>query len=111
MTGNTKNERWLGIDFSGNFKMWKAGCRTSNLWIAQIRRSPRVEAFFCLTDLKRVQELPGAEPPFLRLARFLAKREFEAAAIDASFSIPAEFLPAGGHKSLRDGWKAVRHQT
>lgn len=100
MNGNMRNERWLGIDFSGNWKMWSTGCRTSNVWIAQICKSRRVENQFRLTDLNQVQDLPGVEPPFLRLARFLAKRSFEAAAIDAPFSIPAEFMPAGGYKSL-----------
>jgi hypothetical protein len=100
MNKNMRNETWLGIDFSGNCKMWSAGCRTSNVWIAQISKSSRVENFFCLTQWKRVQDLPGTEAPFLRLARFLAKRCFEAATIDAPFSIPAEFMPAGGHNSL-----------
>ena len=100
MTGNAQDERWLGIDFSGNIQMWKPGCRTSNVWIAEICKSSLPKNLYYLTDLKRIQELPGSEPPFLRLARFLAKREFAACAIDAPFSVPAEFVPAGGQKSL-----------
>jgi hypothetical protein len=93
-------ERWLGIDFSGNIKMWKAGCRTSNVWIADIRKSPRQDNLFCISDLKRLQQLPGTEAPFIRLARMLSTRDFSAAAIDAPFSIPASFVPRNGHSSL-----------
>ena len=100
MTGNTPNERWLGIDFSGDIKMWTAGCGRSNVWVAEIYRQEHSDNFFRLADLKRIQQLPGSEHPFLRLARFLAKREFAAGAIDAPFSVPAEFVPTGGHKSL-----------
>jgi len=28
--------KWLGIDFSGNHKMWRPRCRSSNVWIARI---------------------------------------------------------------------------
>lgn len=111
MTGNAQNERWLGIDFSGNIKMWTAGCGRSNVWIAQICRSSRAQNFFCLADLKRIQQLPGSEPPFLRLARFLAKGDFTAGAIDAPFSVPAEFVRAGGHKSLLAAVGSLRNGT
>ena len=99
-TENAITERWLGIDFSGNFKMWKPGCRRSNVWIADIRKSPRQDNFFCIADLKRLQQLPGTEAPFSKLVRLLSARDFLAAAIDAPFSIPASFLPPGGHASL-----------
>ncbi len=93
-------ERWLGIDFSGDVKMWTPGCRRSNVWVAEIRISELGDNFFNLADLRHVQDLPGAEPPFFRLTRLLSAREFAAAAIDAPFSVPAEFVPDAGHMSL-----------
>lgn len=96
----TAPEVWLGIDFSGNVDMWKPGCRRSNVWVAEICKSRLRDNFFRIADLRRAQQLPGAELPFFRLARFLSARKFAAAAIDAPFSIPSAFMPAGGHRSL-----------
>ena len=100
MTRSTENETWLGIDFSGNHKMWSAGCGRSNVWISQIQRSRDANNHFVLCDLKRVQQLPGEDHPFSRLGRYLAQRKFAAAGIDAPFSVPARFVPPGGHQSL-----------
>jgi hypothetical protein len=89
--------RCLGIDFSGNFRMWSAGCRTSNVWIAEVDSGkPRP----VLIDLRRVQQLGGEEPPFVRLAKYLQTSDFDAAAIDAPFSIPTEYLVARNHRDL-----------
>ena len=44
------------------------GCGRSNVWIAEIRRSQRADSHFVLCDLKRVQQFPGDDHPFLRLA-------------------------------------------
>jgi len=32
------SRRYLGIDFSGNFRMWWAGCGRSNVWITEVER-------------------------------------------------------------------------
>ena len=53
-----------------------------------------------LSELQIVQELPGREEPFQRLVRLLKAKDFNAAAIDAPFSVPCEYLPCGGHKAL-----------
>jgi hypothetical protein len=56
-----------------------------------------------LSSLKRVQELQGDGSPFARLAALLSKRNFLAAAVDAPFSVPADFLSSGGHRELLEG--------
>ena len=89
--------RWLGIDFSGDRRKWSAGCSKSNVWIADIRPLNDVVQ---LVDLRRVRELFGDGSPFELLAGLLAKRAFLAAAIDAPFSVPKDFLPNGSHKAL-----------
>ena len=89
--------RHLGIDFSGNFRMWSAGCGNSNVWIAEVQQGVSRSK---LVGLKRVQELGGDGPPFNRLVQYLRESDFDAAAIDAPFSIPAQYLPAGGHGTL-----------
>ena len=70
--------RYLGIDFSGNAKMWTLGCSTSNVWIADIRRH---SDSFVLTELCRVQQLTDGNSPFQRLTQFLSRRDFRVAAI------------------------------
>src|SRR5687768_14378280 len=75
--------RWLGIDFSGNHAMWRAGCSVSNVWIADLRRP---DDALVLHDLRRVQQLPGDAHPFTRLA--------------APFSVPPPHVPPGGHAAL-----------
>jgi hypothetical protein len=88
--------RWLGIDFSGDHRKWGAGCAGSNIWIADIRRDDGLTLF----DLKVVQSLSGDEPPFWRLRNLLAGRQFNAAGIDAPFSVPALYVPLGKHRNL-----------
>ncbi len=90
-------ERWLGIDFSGNHLMWRQGCTTSNVWIADLRRR---QGGLHLDDLRRVQQLPGAGSPFARLAALLRSGDYLAAGIDAPFSVPSAFVPAAGHLAL-----------
>jgi hypothetical protein len=88
---------WLGIDFSGNDKMWSPGCGRSNVWIAAIedkRRKPTMRA------LHPVQALEGNSHPFDRLAAYLSKADFAAAGIDAPFALPARHMPVGGHSEL-----------
>jgi hypothetical protein len=89
---------WLGIDFSGDAAMWRAGCRGSNVWIATAEpraRSPKLR----LADLRRVQDLPGEGAPFERLAALLARREHAAAGIDAPCALPAAHA-GRGHAAL-----------
>jgi hypothetical protein len=88
---------WLGIDFSGNHEMWRAGKHKGNVWIAQIAAERGGNE---LRRLEPVQQLPGEGSPFENLARLLRGREFEAAAIDAPFSVPTDYLPSGGHRKL-----------
>ena len=86
--------RWVGIDFSGDVEKWKATCRNSNVWIAELQADGRKDR---LSSLRRVQELPGKEPPFERLVGFL-QGDFAAAGIDAPFSVPAPYVDS--HQQL-----------
>jgi predicted nuclease with RNAse H fold len=90
--------RYLGIDFSGNFRMWSPGCTRSNVWIAEVDSTP---SGLVLQSLGRVQSLqPESEPPFSRLAARLRRRDFVAAAIDAPFSVPVKYLHPRTHRDL-----------
>ena len=92
------NERWIGIDFSGNQAKWSSGCSTSNVWIADVRGR---QGALQLHDVRRVQQLGGVGLPFDRLVSLLATGGYIAAAIDAPFSIPEPFVVhAGGHAAL-----------
>jgi hypothetical protein len=88
---------WVGIDFSGNHKMWRGAERNGNVWIAEITEEERKKQ---LRRLEPVQALHGEGSPFQNLTNFLRGRGFEAAAIDAPFSVPLEYLPEGGHRKL-----------
>jgi hypothetical protein len=92
-----QNDLYIGIDFSGNHLMWRPGCASSNIWIAEVARSSEG---LNLRALRRVQELPGDEPPFVRLVRYLARGNYRAAAIDAPFSIPGDFLKGRSQAAL-----------
>ena len=87
---------WLGIDFSGNHLMWRQGCTRSNVWIATVDADARM---YRLRDLRAVQELPGDGTPFNRLIALLQTDTFDAAGIDAPFSVPATYV-ADGHAGL-----------
>jgi hypothetical protein len=90
--------RWLGIDFSGNHLQWRPRCRTSNVWIAEVRS---VRRGLVLHDVRRVQQLPGTGDPFDRLAALLEVGEYIAAGVDAPFSVPAMFVRGvGSHADL-----------
>ncbi len=90
--------RYIGIDFSGAIAPWRVQNSRPTIWIATLEelRLRRLS----LSSLLPVQALPGYGRPFLKLASLLAAGEFEAAAIDAPFSLPAAYLPAGGHADL-----------
>jgi hypothetical protein len=90
---------YLGIDFSGNDANWRpsAGQRT-NVWIAEAVADGET---LRLVRLDRVQQRhPGAARPFEALARELGARRFDAAGIDAPFSVPAAHVPGADHAVL-----------
>jgi hypothetical protein len=87
----------VGIDFSSNHRMWSAGRGNSNVWIAEVERRLSRPV---LVSLKRVQHLRGNGHPFDRLIQYLRETDFDAAAIDAPFSVPAEYLQARTHSDL-----------
>jgi hypothetical protein len=97
---------YIGIDFSGSAEQWKAGKRNSNVWIATAAADG--ERRLVLKRLVRVQELPGTGDPFTRLTGFLQSAPFAAAAIDAPFSVPREYVPEGRHALLLDQVAALR---
>ena len=66
--------------------MWSPRCRRSNVWIAEVRGRT-------LVDLRRVQDLPGDDPPFVRLAALLREGDYRACGIDAPFALPKRFMP------------------
>jgi len=88
--------RWLGIDFSGDFRQWSAGRSKSNVWVARVEDSNGL----ALEELTQIQSLPGDGTPFDRLVGLLSKRECDATAIDAPFSVPREYVPSGSHAEL-----------
>jgi hypothetical protein len=81
-----RDDRWLGIDFSGNHLKWRPNCTTSNVWVADVRRWDD-EGSHRLHDVRRVQRLEIAGSPFDRLAALLSTGAYIAAGIDASFSV------------------------
>lgn len=84
------DRRWLGIDFSGDYRMWRPGCGATNVWIAVVQEQNR-ELY--VTELLRAQALPGTGRPFDRLVSYLTTTDYRAAGIDAPFSIPMKYLP------------------
>ena len=94
----TSKRRFYGIDFSGAAAPWKARCGRPTVWIATIEDAVTRR----LIDLRPVQNLAGTGEPFERLVRLLRAGDYQAAAIDAPFSIPAEYLPPEGHAELLD---------
>ncbi len=89
--------RFLGIDFSGNQLMWRPDCGRSNVWIADVKKTGER---LVLERLMRVQELPGDAHPMERLAALLRVGDYDAAAIDAPFSVPRMYVPPEGYASL-----------
>lgn len=87
--------RFLGIDFSGGAEPWRRTCRTPTVWVATLEG-------FRLEDLRPVQDLPGDDEPFDRLAGLLQEGRYRAAAIDAPFGLPARHTPEGSHRRLLD---------
>ena len=98
--------RWLGIDFSGDHRMWRPGRAKSNVWIAELSDDGGDPV---VTGVSRVQELEGRNDPFDRLCRLLGLGDYEVAGIDAPFSVPWHRVPNGDHEVLLQqakGWDA-----
>lgn len=79
--------------------MWRKGCARSNVWLSVVEE---LDGKRKLKALMRVQELPEAlgEEPFYRLMIFLRTANFLAAAIDAPFSVPRQFVPEADYLKL-----------
>jgi predicted nuclease with RNAse H fold len=89
--------KFIGIDFSGNEKMWRPHCARSNVWLAEVEGGA---ARPTLVALNRVQEIAGNQHPFKRLCAYVSQPGLSAVAIDAPFSLPARFLPSNGWSNL-----------
>ena len=91
---------FVGIDFSGDQNQWNPSNQASNVWVAEARAAGN--GALSVTDLRCVQQLPGQGRPFARLAMWLSAGNFQAAAIDAPFSVPWWFFRNGlaGHAAL-----------
>jgi Protein of unknown function (DUF429) len=89
---------FLGIDFSGNARSWRASRATSNVWVCRIRCGGDLRLH--VAELRPVQHLAGNGSPFQRLADILAGKQFSAAAIDAPFSLPSRHVPKEGWLKL-----------
>lgn len=88
---------YLGIDFSGDQTKWGPKVSNSNVWIAKVdANSTKLN----LIDLKQVQQLNCPGRPFEKLSMLLKNGDFEAAGIDAPFSVPKKFMQKGGHRKL-----------
>lgn len=91
---------WIGIDFSGDHTKWRPNRTTSNVWFSTVHR---INGCLTLTAIDRIQKLPGRgnKHPFYHLAEVLREGNYKAAAIDAPFSIPAQFV-RDDHATLLD---------
>ena len=89
--------RFIGIDFSGGARPWRRSVSRPTVWIAVVEDSNEKRQ---LVELIPVQSLDGNEAPYDRLVKFLAAGDFEAAGIDAPFSLPLAHMPPGGHSEL-----------
>jgi hypothetical protein len=58
---------YLGIDFSGSDRKWKPTVSQKTVWIAEVRQGTLAKVEW----VKPIQDFPGSEPPFQRLANFL----------------------------------------
>lgn len=97
--------RWLGIDFSGNHMRWREHHQTSNVWVAAVEDNHGLS----LTDLQRVQQFVGVGCAFAGLVCWLHAGEYQAAAIDAPFSVPKEHVPGRSHHALLQMVDGMEH--
>ena len=75
---------YLGIDFSGDARKWSRTVHTRTVWVAKVQQRASVKVDW----VRAIQDFPGSETPFQRLANLLRRGDFIAAGIDAPFSIP-----------------------
>jgi hypothetical protein len=88
---------YIGIDFSGGARPWRTEVPRPTVWLAFLQSySGKLK----LKQLLPVQALEGNGTPFDRLVCLLMAGEYEAAAIDAPFSLPARHMPSGGVTEL-----------
>jgi Protein of unknown function (DUF429) len=95
---------YIGVDFSGGARPWRSEILRPTVWLSFLQSS---SGNLKLIKLLPVQALNGAGTPFDRLVRLLVAGEFEAAAIDAPFSLPARYMPSGGHAELLQKVRAL----
>src|SRR5258705_6882568 len=88
---------FLGIDFSGGARPWRHLVRIPTVWIAFVED---IDGELLLRNLLPVQALEGPGSPFDRLTALLRAGHFEAATIDAPFSLPVAHLSPEGHGGL-----------
>jgi len=92
----------LGIDFSGDADQWRPARVSSRIWLALCEQDgARVR----VVRLDPIQVWSAGEAPFGWLAKFLASRAVQAAAIDAPFSLMVR--SADADLSGRQLWEAV----
>jgi hypothetical protein len=95
------DDRYLGIDFSGNHLMWRPRAARSNVWIAEVTFKNEWRTLRRIFPVQDLVEGHANEHPFLALANYLHSGRFKAAGIDAPFSVPYEFLTFfHSHKEL-----------
>jgi Protein of unknown function (DUF429) len=95
--------KYIGIDFSGAARPWRPKCGKPTVWIATV-----TDGDGCiLEDLRPVQELAGVGNPFERLVALLQLGDFEAAAIDAPFSLPCRHMPKGNYSEFLASIRAL----
>ena len=85
------------VSLTDKDRMWSAGCGKSNVWIAEVDCAP---GRLSLAKLRRVQQLSCDRHPFTNLVQYLRQSEFAAAAIDAPFSIPLDYVRPKIHREL-----------
>ena len=88
---------FIGVDFSGGARPWRQAVSRPTVWLAKLEEKP---GGIHLEDVIPVQQLAGNGTPFARLIKLLSEGQFEAATIDAPFSLPSRHLPPGGHAAL-----------
>jgi len=89
--------RFVGIDFSGAARPWRPLLDRPTVWLAVAEDDGYGTR---LKGLMPVQSLQGDVPPFDRLVQFLARADFDVAAIDAPFALPLVHLPDGRRSEL-----------
>ena len=96
--------RFIGVDFSGGARPWRQTVSKPTVWLATLQQTGNDTR---LQSVIPVQQLPGTGTPFDRLVKLIAAGEFDAATIDAPFSLPSRHLPPGGHPELLRSIRAL----